>query len=48
MQIAPVSPHDTEAIMTGTPSVTTPFNARSAAAVVEGIDLRGRRHEGPR
>jgi hypothetical protein len=47
MQIAPVSPHNTEAILTGTQSVTTPFNARSGAEVVAGIDLGARRHRGP-
>jgi hypothetical protein len=34
-----------EAIMIGTRSVTTPFNAQSAAKVVDGIDLGGRRRE---
>jgi hypothetical protein len=35
--------------MTGTRSVTTPFNAHGAAKVVNGIDLGGRRREeGPR
>jgi len=46
MQIAPESPHNTEAIMTGTRPVTTLFNAGSAAEVVEKIDLGGRRHRG--
>lgn len=47
MKIAPVSAHDTEAIVTATRSVTTPFNAQSGAEVVEGIDLSGRRCEMP-
>jgi hypothetical protein len=48
MQIAPVSPHNTEAIMTGNGSVTTSFSTPSAAEVVERIDLVGCRCEGSR
>ena len=47
MQIAPASPHNTEAIMAGNRPVTTLFNAGSAAEAGEKIDLGGRRHRGP-
>ncbi len=48
MPIAPVSPHNTEAIMAGTRPLTTLFNAGSAAEAGEKIDLGGRRHRGPK